>query len=138
LLPDQANRASAPQEVQIATRRQDGALRRRRPYGSSATSIACSSARPTAATLLVPLRDRHRSHQISIGSLGEVAIYEASAWCARVSTPAKQLLAVGLLLLGVVVVLGLQDGAERDAGLEEAATSADRVECAIQLEDIVL
>ena len=43
------------------------------------------------------------------------------------------MLAAGLVVLGCVVVLGLQGGPELDAGLEVGAGFADRFECAVQL-----
>ena len=45
----------------------------------------------------------------------------------------EQLLAAGLVVLGCVVVLSLERGAELDAGLEVAAGFADRFEGAVQL-----
>jgi hypothetical protein len=46
----------------------------------------------------------------------------------------EQVLAVGLVLGGGVVVLGLQGGTERDAGLEEGAALTDRFERAVELD----
>ena len=45
----------------------------------------------------------------------------------------EELSAVGLSFVGGVVVLGLEGGAELDAGLEERAAFTDGFECAVEL-----
>ena len=60
------------------------------------------------------------------------AVHEAS-WSMRASSEANSCPRWSWCLVDGVVVLGLQGGAELDAGLEERAGLADRLERAVQL-----